>query len=134
MSALVDAPGTTDLIARLRRLLSSANLECTCRTTLGRALDRFTVLERRRQVRSALRDARARRDEIVAKLAFLTELNDITEHEPDQTAFDELAVLFDEICDAASAAAAAIRSSTPMQATGTDCPPRCASTPPPGQT
>lgn len=110
MIALADATGSSDLVARLRRLLSAADLQCTCKTTLDRALDHFAVLEKRRRARSALTDARARKDEIVAKLLFLTELNDITEHEPDQTAFDEIAVLFDEIGEAARAAAGAIRS------------------------
>lgn len=115
MTTLVNLPGTTDLVARLRRVILTTDLNCGCQDTLKRALDRFTALEDRRQMRGALAEAREQRDQIIAKLAFLTDLNEITEREPDRTVFEEMAILFDEICGAATEAALAIRASAPFR-------------------
>ena len=109
MSSLVHAAQTTDLVSRLQRVLSAANLDCGGQKTLNGALDRFMSLEYRRQIRKALADARQQRDQIIARLAFLAEIDEITEHESDRTAFFEVAVLFDEIGAAAAEAAKAIR-------------------------
>lgn len=110
MGALVNTAGTTDLVCRLRRVLLAADLDCQCRASLEGALNRFTSLEYRRQRRKALADAREHRDQIIARLAFLAELDEVTEGEADATIFEEMAILFDEIGDASAAAANAIRS------------------------
>lgn len=110
MRALVNTAETTDLVRRLRRVLLAVDLDCQCRASLEGALNRFTSLEYRRQRRKALADAREHRDQIIARLAFLAELDEVTEGEADATIFEEMAILFDEIGDASAAAANAIRS------------------------
>ncbi len=98
-----------DLVARLRRILSTVELNCRCRTRLEGALDRFTALEHRRQARKALSHAREQRDQIVARLALLAEVDELTEQEPDITVFDEIATIFDEVAAAATDSAKSIR-------------------------
>jgi hypothetical protein len=98
-----------DVVSRLRRDLSRIEIDGASRTTLDSALSRFTALEQRRRLHAALADARRHRDWIAAQLAFLSELDDITERESDSTVFEEMALLFDEIAAAACAAALAIR-------------------------
>jgi hypothetical protein len=69
-------------------------------------------------MRRALAEARENKDQIIARLAFLAEIDELTEHEPDRTVFAEVAALFDEISVAAGEAAKAIRSVaslTPMK-------------------
>src|SRR5690606_4251655 len=73
------AAESTDLIRRLRRVLSAVELDCECRTSLEGALNRFTSLEHRRLMRKALADARENKDQIIARLAFLAELDEVTE-------------------------------------------------------
>ncbi len=99
----------TDLVSRLQRVLLAVDLDCSCRTRLDGALNRFSSLEYRRQIRKALAAAREHKDQIIARLAFLAELDEITESESDQTVFEEMALLFDEISIAAAEAAVAIR-------------------------
>lgn len=110
MPALAYSSETDDLVTRLRRILSAVDLDCGCRVRLEGALDRFTALEYRRQTRKALSQAREQRDQIIARLAFLAEIDELTEQESDRTVFAEVAVLFDEIGAAAIEAAKAIRS------------------------
>lgn len=98
-----------DLFHRLRRILSSLHLDCECRERLDGALDRFSSLESRRQLKSALGQARRQRDWILAQLEFLADLDDITECEADESVFEEMAMLFDEVSAAARSAAKAIR-------------------------
>jgi hypothetical protein len=98
-----------DYISRLRRDLSAIDIDRASRTTLDGALSRFSAREQQRRLNVALMDARRQRDWIAAQLAFLAELDDITERECDTTVFEEMAVLFDEIATAAGAAALAIR-------------------------
>jgi hypothetical protein len=114
MPVLVYSSDADDLVLRLRRVLSTVDLDCGCRVRLEGALDRFTALEYRRQMRKALAEAREQRDQIIARLAFLAEIDEITEHEPDRTVFVEVATLFDEIGAAATGAAKAIRSTASL--------------------
>ena len=44
MSRTVKSPRRSDLSLRLHRVLSSAELDCECRTKLDQALDRFSEL------------------------------------------------------------------------------------------
>src|SRR5262245_57387538 len=101
-----------DVVSRLRRDLSTIEIDHASRTTLDSALKRFSALEQRRRLHTALADARRHRDWIAAQLAFLAELDDITEREDDSTVFEEMALLFDEIVAAAGAAALTIREGT----------------------
>jgi hypothetical protein len=117
------APDAGDLVSRLRRDLSTVQLDCVCRTNLNSALDRFSAHEHRRRLHMGLEDARRHRDWIAAQLAFLAELDEITEGERDGTVFEERALLFDEICAAAAAAAVAIREGTALPAAGAEAPP-----------
>jgi hypothetical protein len=80
-----------------------------CREALDGVLDRFSDLEHKRELRNALADARRGRDWIAAQLRFLSDLDDITEHETDDSVFEEMAVLFEEISASATAAAKTIR-------------------------
>lgn len=114
---------TSDLVSRLRRDLSGVHLDCDCRKRLDSALDRFSAFEERRRRGTALQDARRRRDWIAAQLAFLVELDEITDHETDHTVFEEMALLFDEISTAAGEAALAIRQGTALAAADADGPP-----------
>lgn len=105
------APATpaSELISRLRRVLRPEDLNCACRETLDGALDRFDQLERRRESRRRLAAARDHKERIFALLAFLSELDTLTEAESDRSVFEELALLFIEIARSAEAGAAALR-------------------------
>jgi hypothetical protein len=116
MPTLAYSSDMTDLVARLRRVLTGIDLDCTCRVSLDGALERFTALEYRRQMRKAIADAREQRDQIVARLAFLAEIDEITEQEADRSVFAEVVLLFEEIGAAATDAARAIRSATALPA------------------
>ena len=102
-------PDADDLVSRLRRVISTVDLNCHCPTRLEAALDRFTALEHRREARKALLAARGHRDQIIARLTFLAEIDELTEQEPDITVFTETAALFEEIAGAAADAARAVR-------------------------
>lgn len=98
-----------DISSRMQRVLSNTDLDCRCRSTLEEALNRFVAFERRRAVRAALTNARDRRDQIVGRLSFLEELDEVGDTETDRSAFAEMALLFDEIAAAADGAARAVR-------------------------
>ncbi len=98
-----------DQIGRLRAVLMRVDLDCTSRQSLSEALDRFTALEQRRVTRRRLAQARDLKDRIVAILAFLSELDQVTESESDRTVFEEIALLFVEIANCANAGATALR-------------------------
>ncbi|PTM42103.1 hypothetical protein [Bosea sp. 124] len=104
-------PGTqaSELIGRLRQILLPAGVNCTCRDTLAGALERFDLLERRREARRQLAEARDHKERIAALLSFLSDLDTVTEVESDRTVFDEMALLFEEIGRSAEAGAAALR-------------------------
>ena len=103
-----DTPAS-ELIVRLRRVLQPEGLDCACRETLDGALDRFDQLERRREARRRLTDARDHKIRIEALLSFLTDLDSLTEAETDRSVFDEMALLLVEIARSAEAGAAALR-------------------------
>jgi len=106
---LVDTSHPEHVFHRLRRVLSSLYQHCDCREKISGALDRFEDLEQMRELRAALAEARRQRDWIGAQLSFLAELDDINEHETDKTVFEEMAMLFDEVADAATRAAKMVR-------------------------
>jgi hypothetical protein len=114
-----------DLVSRLRRDLSAVEIDCASRTTLDSALTRFSAIEHRRRLSAAIEDARRQRDWIAAQLAFLAELDDITDRESDSSVFEEMALLFDDIVAAAGAAAHTIREGSAMPSSEADRMPEC---------
>jgi len=108
MNAPTDASRASDLVTRFQRVVSAIHLDCDSAVTLKRALARFAALEHTREVRRALAVASEHRDQIIARIAFLAELDELNEHEADRSVFNEMATLFDEIAAAAAGAAAAL--------------------------
>ncbi|MFI5011548.1 MAG: hypothetical protein ACHQAY_04285 [Hyphomicrobiales bacterium] len=90
-------------------MLTRVELQCSCRASLCEALDRFAALERRRLMRGSLAQARGHKDRIIAILAFLSELDQVTEGESDHSVFEEMALVFLEIAKCADAGASALR-------------------------
>lgn len=101
--------GRESVVDRLRRGLSEANLDCGCRDAANEMLDQVGVEAELIRRADALVDARKMRDAIVLVLALLGELDDLMPDEPDRTAFDEIAGLFQDIADFAAFGAAAAR-------------------------
>jgi len=106
---LVDTSHPEHVFHRLRRVLSALYQHCDCREKITGALDRFEDLEHVRELRGALAESRRQRDWIAAQVSFLSELDDINEHEADKSVFEEMAMLFDEVSVAAAHAAKVIR-------------------------
>jgi hypothetical protein len=104
--------GTTDVVNRLRRVLARVELDCKCQSILTGALDRFATLEKRRFARRQLVQARDAKNRIADFLSLLSELDELTENEPDWTVFKEMELLFSEIVDCAFAGAGALRQIT----------------------
>jgi hypothetical protein len=115
MPTYAHAIDSKDVVNRLRRILSSVQLDCECRATLDVALDRFSSIEGRRQLRSALAEARRQREWIAAQLDFLADLDEITEQEADDSVYGEMAGIFDEIAAAAERAASVLRDTARSQ-------------------
>jgi hypothetical protein len=99
----------TDLIARLATVMKNARLDCECRTQLDEVLDRFAAMERRRVMRSDLSGACDQIQKIEAILPFLRELEELTATERDYGVYMDIALLFDDIANAAVAGADAMR-------------------------
>jgi hypothetical protein len=97
------------LVGRLANLLSGVDLDCACRAKLDDALARFADLERIRERRQLLSDARQQVARINALLDFLKELDDLGLNEADRTVFDEVAQLFEDVAAAARQGAADAR-------------------------
>lgn len=97
----------SDIRQRIQAVLSG--LDCECRERLDRALETFVSLEEKRNRRQALGDARHQRDIIVALTALLEEIDEIGLGEPDESVFEEIALLFEDIALAARAGAEAVR-------------------------
>ena len=98
-----------DLARRMRSVLNGANMDGHCLEMLRSAFDRFLELETRRLSRRLLTDVRGQKQRIAALLALLSDLDQITETEPDHTVFVEMALLFEEIGRTAALAAVALR-------------------------
>ncbi len=73
------------------------------------ALEAFVSLEEKRNKRQALGDARHQRDIIIALIALLEEIDEIGLSEPDESVFEEIVLLFEDIALAAQAGAEAVR-------------------------
>lgn len=90
------------LLARVRAVMDTLDLDCTCRGKLDAALERFESLETRRQLRGLILDARHQAERIAALLELVGELDSITMDEADLSVFEEIAHLFEDIKSAAA--------------------------------
>lgn len=105
----ITPPDPAEIAHRLRNVLLQADLDCGCRQTLSGALERFAALEQRRTARGSIAAARLHKARIVAVLHFLSELDEVTDGESDRSVFEEMALAFLDIAEAAAAGAAALR-------------------------
>jgi predicted nucleic acid-binding protein len=110
MLGLSDVEGTASVVDRLRRGIAEAGLDCTCQEAANGMLDRLGFEEDLVRRAAGLADARRMRDAIVLALALLGELDELMPDEPDRSAFQEIAGLFQDVADfAAYGVTAAIR-------------------------
>lgn len=100
--------GTT-VARRLANVLKGVELDCECHDRLDQALARFEALEIRRAAREQLANARRQRERIEAVLYFLRDLDELVATEQDQSAYTEIALLFDDIAAAANNGALSMR-------------------------
>ena len=98
-----------DIITRLTAAMKNVRFDCECRSQLDEALDRFAVMERRRTMRGDLSDACSQRRKIEAILLFLQDMDDLEATEQDYSVFKDVALLFDDIADAAKRGSEAMR-------------------------
>jgi hypothetical protein len=98
-----------DLARRMRSVLNGANMDGHCLEMLRSAFDRFLELETRRMSKRLLIGVRDQKQRIAALLGLLSDLDQITETEPDHTVYVEMALLFEEIGRTATNAAASLR-------------------------
>jgi len=102
------APLTMDgVVARLRRAMHDAGLDCDCRDAADAALDHLDAAESLRRRSAGIADARRMRDAIVLVLGLLGDLDELTPDEPDRSAFAAVADLFQDISDFAAFASLA---------------------------
>jgi hypothetical protein len=112
-------PPTPDsFVEEVKASLASIAPDCPCRARVEEALDRVSHMRQRHQRTAALREARERRNSIMCLLELLAEIEELTDAEPDLSAFDEAAALFEDIAAAAAAGAHAARRAGSMRAAG----------------
>ncbi|NIX75900.1 hypothetical protein [Microvirga terricola] len=100
-----DQPSETkpsQLLARIRTVVGTLDLDCRCRGKVDAALERFEALETRRQLRGLILDARHQADRIAALLELVGELDTVAMDEIDLSVFEEIALLFEDIKTAAA--------------------------------
>lgn len=102
-------PASMELLARIRAVVATVDIDCDCREKLDDALRRFEALEQRRDMRDLIADARAQCDRVAALLDLLKELDDIRVEDTDHGVFDELALLFESVAAAAARGAQDMR-------------------------
>lgn len=106
---LSDQPAARSMISEVRTALLGAGLDCECEEKAKQALDRLSALGVHAYADERLAKSRQQREAIRRLLPFLSELDELTSQEPDISAFEEAAVLFDEVAAAAHSGAAALR-------------------------
>lgn len=104
-----DASPAASFLEEVKASLAGTVPDCRCRHTVEETLDRIAQRRRSHWRGAALREARERRRTIICLVDLLAELDDITESEPDLSAFHEAAALFEDIAAAAAAGAQAAR-------------------------
>ena len=90
------------LLARVRAVMDTLDLDCRCRGKVDAALERFETLETRRQLRGLILDARHQAERIAALLELVGEIDTIGTEETDVSVFKEIACLFEDIKTAAA--------------------------------
>ncbi len=111
-SAVLGAPtasASSRVIQRVRGIVQGLDLDCECRAKLDGALQRFEALEDRRQFRRFVLDARHQAERIAALLDLSHELDELTMDETDISVFEEIALLFKDIEQAAARGALDMR-------------------------
>ncbi len=96
-------------VERLTRVLRQADLDCSCRENLTRAIEGFERFEAQRRERRSLEGAYRSRKEILGLLVFLEDLDRIMRPGLDAQVCAETAQVFDDIAEAAHRGAAALR-------------------------
>ncbi|MEO5323013.1 hypothetical protein PV773_06790 [Mesorhizobium sp. CC13] len=102
-------PASGTVVRRLATVLQGVELDCDCRSRLDQALARFEALENRRSARQQLATARRQRERIEAVLHFLQDLDMLAPTEQDHGLYEEIALLFDDLAEAAAEGASAMR-------------------------
>ncbi len=115
-------PSQSPLLTRVRAVLNGLDLDCRCRGKVDAALERFEVLETRRQLRGLILDARHQAERIAALLELVGELDTVTMDETDLSVFEEIALLFEDIRSAAARGAEDMTSAVSLERHGADCP------------
>ncbi len=98
---LATPPPPSPLLARVRAVMDTLDLDCRCRGKLDAALERFEALENRRQLRGLILDARHQAERIGALLELVGELDTVSTDEADLSVFQEISLLFEDIKAAA---------------------------------
>lgn len=106
------------VIQRVRGIVGGLDLDCECRSKLDGALQRFEALEDRRQLRRLILDARHQSERIAALLDLARELDELTSEEPDLSVFEEIALLFDGMREAAALGADDMRAARQVRIPG----------------
>jgi hypothetical protein len=109
-------PPPATVVQRVRGIVASLDLDCACRTKLDGALQRFEALEDRRQFRRLILDGRNQVERIAALLDLARELDELTMDEPDLSVFEEIALLFEGMRDAAARGANDMRAARHVRA------------------
>lgn len=108
-SNLRDPTAAHSMITEVRIALLGAGLDCECEEKPKQALDRLSAFSAYAHADERLEKSRRQREAIRRLLPFLTELDELTSQEPDLSALEEAAVLFDEVAAAAHSGATALR-------------------------
>ena len=111
---------SSDLLARIRTVMGTLDLDCRCRGKIDAALGRFEALETRRQLRGLILDARHQADRIAALLELVGELDTVSMDETDLSVFEEIAFLFEDIKKAAARGAEDMISAGRLERHGAD--------------
>ena len=106
---LSDQPAARSMISEVRHALFGIGLDCECEEKAKKALDRLAAFGAHADADERLEKSRRQREAIRRLLPFLSELDGLTSQEPDLSALEEAAVLFDEVAAAAHSGAAALR-------------------------
>ncbi|MDN2566292.1 hypothetical protein N1F89_08665 [Aquibium sp. A9E412] len=104
-------------VVQIRDALLDADLDCGCEARARSTLDRLVLESVHLQAELRLGEARGRLDAVRRLTAFLAELDELEPDEPDLSAFEEVALLFQEMSAAALAGAAAVRSAAALRGT-----------------
>lgn len=103
------APMQDDLLDRLCSVLMHARIDWTCRETLRETVQRFALLERLRERRRLLHEARDQAARIASLLNLIADVGEIDAADPDVGVFTDIACLFEDVATSAALGAADMR-------------------------